>query len=376
MSEEFRPSRLSKEDVAKLMVNPSADNRVETSAKIAAQFASDELGPAERKLAEDIFRALVKDVEVRVRESLSAHLKQCPDVPHDVALALARDVDSVALPMLKFSEVLTDKDLVAIVKDQGAIKQVAIAQRPRVSSKVADALIDTGNETAVARLVANEGADITKTSLERVMSEYKASMAVSDSLARRPSLPAAVSERLVGAITERLQEYLTTSMELAPDVASNLILQARERATMSLLDRGSTDSELQNLIEQLHRKGRLTPSLLLRALCVGDINFFERGIAKLADLPLKNTRMLIHDQGLLGLQSVYLKAELPRRLFPAFRAGIDVVSETDYDGQLNDRTRYIERMLERMLTRFEDPATRLSQDDIDYLMGKLNEIAA
>jgi len=376
MSEEFRPSRLSKEDVAKLMVNPSADNRVETSAKIAAQFASDELGPAERKLAEDIFRALVKDVEVRVRESLSAHLKQCPDVPHDVALALARDVDSVALPMLKFSEVLTDEDLVAIVKDQGAIKQVAIAQRPRVSSKVADALIDTGNETAVARLVANEGADITKTSLERVMSEYKASMAVSDSLARRPSLPAAVSERLVGAITERLQEYLTTSMELAPDVASNLILQARERATMSLLDRGSTDSELQNLIEQLHRKGRLTPSLLLRALCVGDINFFERGIAKLADLPLKNTRMLIHDQGLLGLQSVYLKAELPRRLFPAFRAGIDVVSETDYDGQLNDRTRYIERMLERMLTRFEDPATRLSQDDIDYLMGKLNEIAA
>ena len=53
-----------------------------------------------------------------------------------------------------------------------------------------------------------------------------------------------------------------------------------------------------------------------------------------------------------------------------------MVSETDYDGQLNDRTRYIERMLERMLTRFEDPATRLSQDDIDYLMGKLNEIAA
>jgi len=253
---------------------------------------------------------------------------------------------------------------------------VAIAQRPSVSSKVADALIDTGNETAVARLVSNEGADITTTSLERVMIDYRESTAVSNSLARRPSLPAALSERLVGAITERLQEYLTTTLELAPDVASNLILQARERATMGLLESGSTDTELENLIEQLSRKGRLTSSLLLRALCVGDLNFFERGLAKLSGVPLKNARMLIHDQGSLGLQSIYLKAELPRRLLPAFRAGIDVVAETDYDGRLNDRSRYIERMLERMLTQFEDPATRLSADDIDYLMGKLNEIAA
>jgi len=376
MSEDFQPSRLSKEDVEKLMADPSVNNRADATGKIAAQFSLDELGPAEKKIAEDIFRALVKDVEVRVRESLSTHLKSSQDVPHDIALALARDVDSVALPMLKFSEVLTDEDLVEIVRNQGATKQVAIAQRPRVSSTVADALIDTGNETAVARLVSNEGAEITKTSLERVMTDYSESTAVSNSLSRRPSLPAALSERLVGAITERLQEYLTTTMELAPDVASNLILQARERATMGLVEYGSTDTELENLIEQLYRKDRLTPSLLLRALCVGDVNFFERALAMLASVPLKNARMLIHDQGSLGLQSLYLKAELPRRLFPAFRAGIDVVAETEYDGGSNDRARYIERMLERMLTQFEDPATRLSQDDIDYLMGKLNEIAA
>lgn len=376
MSEDFQPSCLSKEDVEKLMADPSAKNRADATGKIAAQFSGDELGPAEKKIAEDIFRALVKDVEVRVRESLSTHLKSSQDVPHDIALALAKDVDSVALPMLKFSEVLTDEDLVEIVRDHGATKQVAIAQRPRVSSTVADALIDTGNETAVARLVSNEGADITKTSLERVMTDYSESTAVSNSLARRPSLPAAISERLVGAITERLQEYLTTTMELAPDVASNLILQARERATMGLVEFGSTDTELENLIEQLYRKGRLTPSLLLRALCVGDLNFFERALATLAGVPLKNARMLIHDQGSLGLQSLYLKAELPRRLFPAFRAGIDVVAETEYDGGTNDRARYIERMLERMLTQFEDPSSRLSPDDIDYLMGKLNEIAA
>ncbi len=58
-------------------------------------------------------------MELRVREALAAHLKNSPDLAHDVAVALARDVDSVSLPMLKFSEVLTDEDLIEIVRDQG-----------------------------------------------------------------------------------------------------------------------------------------------------------------------------------------------------------------------------------------------------------------
>jgi uncharacterized protein (DUF2336 family) len=369
-------NRLTKDDVAKLMADPSAEVRAETTAKIAKQFEGEVLSPAERKIAEDIFRKLVKDVEVRVRECLAAHLKNSPDLPHDVAVALARDVDSVSLPMLKFSEVLTDEDLVEIVRDQGAAKQAAIAQRPSVSSRVADALIDTGNENAVARLVANEGAKLTEQALGRVMEEYHESEAVSDSLSRRPSMPAAISAQLVEALSGRLQDFLMQKHDVSPDVASNLILQARERATMSLVDYGSTDTELQNLVEQLARKERLTASLLLRALCMGDMGFFERALARLADLPLQNARILIHDHGGLGLESVYMKADLPRRLYPAFRAGIELSDQTEYDGGHNDRSRFIERMLERILTQFEDPQSRMTQEDIDYLMGKLEQVAA
>ena len=369
-------NQLTKDDVAKLMADPSAEVRAETTAKIAKQFEAEALSPAERQIAEEIFRKLVKDVEVRVREALAAHLKNSPDLPHDVAVALARDVDSVSLPMLKFSEVLIDEDLIEIVREQGASKQVAIAQRTSVSSRVADALIDTGNERAVARLVANEGAKLTEQALGRVMEEYQESEAVSDSLSRRPSMPAAISAQLVEALSERLQDFLLQKHDVAPDVASNLILQAREKATMSLVEYGSTDIELENLVEQLARKERLTPSLLLRALCMGDMGFFERALARLANLPLQNVRILIHDHGGLGLESVYLKADLPKRLYPAFQAGIELSDENDYDGGPNDRSRFIGRMLERVLTQFEDPQSRMTQEDIDYLMGKLEQIAA
>lgn len=376
MIEKTVSNRLTQDDVAKLMADPSAEVRAKTTAKIASQFEAEALSPAERQIAEDIFRKLVKDVEVRVRESLAAHLKNSPDLPHDVAMALACDVDSVSLPMLKFSEVLTDEDLVGIVRDQGGAKQVAIAQRPSVSTRVADALIDTGNEKAVARLVANEGAKLTEQALGRVIEEYQESEAVSDSLSRRPSMPAAISAQLVEALSARLQDFLLQKHDVSPDVASNLILQARERATMSLVDYGSTDTELENLVEQLARKDRLTASLLLRALCMGDMGFFERALARLADLPLQNARILIHDHGGLGLESVYLKADLPKRLYPAFQAGIELSDETDYDGRQNDRSRFIERMLERVLTQFEDPQTSMTQEDIDYLLGKLEQVAA
>ncbi len=368
--------RLTHTDVERLLTDPSPRTRARTTAKIAAQFDARTLSPAERRIAEDIFRALVKDTGILVREALAAHLKSTPDLPHDVALALAKDVDSVALPMLKFSEVLTEEDLIEIVRGQEPAKQAAIAQRPTVTAGVSEALVATGNEQAVARLIGNEGAVLSEAALDQVIDCYEQSAAVADSLVRRVNLPPAISERVVSALSERLQDYLVSKHEVSPDVASTLILQARERATVTLIDFGSSDAELDSLIEQLHRKQRLTPSLLLRALCVGDLNFFERAMARVADLPLQNVRVLIHDKGMLGLEPLYLRTDLPKALYPAFRAAITLVVETDYDGGLNDRRRYVERIMQRMLTKFEDPSTHIAKDDIEYLMARLGQIAA
>lgn len=370
---------LSQQDVARLMADPSPEVQAETTAKIAAQYDRKypRMTEAERKLAEDIFRRLAADAEVLVREALAANLKTTPDLPHDLAVALARDVDSVALPMLKYSEVLTDEDLIAILRgEDAAAKQVAIAQRPTVSTAVADALIDTGNETAVARLVANEGADLSEEALGRVMTGYDTSEAVAESMARRPNLPPAISEHLVSAMAKKLQSYLVSKHELPPDAAANLILQTRERATVSLLSRGATGADLEELVFQVHVNGRLTPTLVIRALCVGDMAFFEAAMARLANVPLKNARKLIHEGGDLGLRSLYERAKMPERLFSAVRAAVQILAEEEYDGGRNDRERFVARIIERLLTQFEDPASKMTQDDIDYLMNKLRQLAA
>lgn len=303
-------AQLSQEDVARLASDPSAATRADMAAKVAGQFSAKSLSPEERKIAEDIFRGLIQDAEVRVREALAENLKNATDISRDIALSMANDVESVALPILECCEVLSDEDLIEIVESASAGKQEAIAQRASVSAEVAEALIDTGNDKAVSKLVQNEGATLDEKTLDRVVNEYSESEAVAGSLAQRPNLPPAVSDQLMGVVTQHLQSYLVARHKLPVEMVRGLVSQARERVTMDMLsDSYSTEEELDALIDQLHSSQRLTPEVMLDALSKGDLLFFERAMAKRANITIENARQLIHDQGPLGLQAILNAAD-------------------------------------------------------------------
>jgi uncharacterized protein (DUF2336 family) len=364
---------LSAEDVARLLSDPSPQNRAETAAKIADGFGEGTLTQAERKLAEDIFRLMVKDAEERVRRMLSQHLKSCRDVPHEVAAALARDVESVAIPMLTYSEVLTDEDLIEIVKSQGEAHQTAIAGRPAVSERVSDALIDTGSAKVVERLVGNDGAIISDSSMSRVVEGFGSLPGVQDKLVRRARLPIIVAEKLVTRVSENLRRHLLERSDIPADLAADLVLQARERSILGLADQ-SGDDDVEALVRQMHVMGRLAPSIILRAVCLGDLRFFEASLAQITGVPLVNTRILIHDSGPLGFKAVFNRASLPNELFAVFSAAVEVARETKHDGEARDRERYSRRMIERILTQYGDLGVSLGAEDLDYLLTKMSQL--
>ena len=364
---------LTSEDVSRLLGDPSSDAREETASKIAGDFDAGKLSDSERQIAEEIFRIMVKDAEVRVREALAINLKETPSLPHDLAVSLAKDVDSVALPMLQFSEVLTDDDLVEIITSRSPEKQVAIAKRASVSESVSDALVGAGNEKAVTTLISNDGAEISEKSMQNVFSDYGDKEGVQKAMVHRVKLPVSVAERLVTVVSEKLKLELLNRPELPEDAVTELILQARERAVISL----STDSDegdVEVLVKQLHKNGRLSASIILRGLCMGDLTFFEWAIATLAGVSLSNTRTLIHDSGSLGLRTICRKAKIPLPQFVAVRAAIDLLKEMDYDGRDNDRERYSRRMIERLMTQYDDLGVEFETDDLNYLLTKMNEL--
>lgn len=369
----MRP-KLSIADVQRLLEDPSADSRVETAAKISQDYSSDVLSGEQRELAEEILKFMVNDAEERVRQALSSNLKNYPGLSHDIARTLADDVESVSLPILRHSLVLTDADLIEILRTQSTEKQVAVAKRDTVSETLADALVETHNEDVVSALVENEGADVSEAAMQTVLDEFGDSERVNQPLARRAKLPVAVAERLVSLVSDSLQEHLVTNHELSAEIATDLIMQSRERATLGLLSPHSDDMDVQRLVSQLHNNGRLTPTIILRALCMGDLDFFEVSAAILAAIPLGSARMLIHDEGPLGLRAMVDRAGLPVALYPAFRVAVDVIRENEFDGGEHDRERFRRRMIERILTHVADPTSEISAENAEYLLGKLSQI--
>lgn len=368
-------SVLSQDDVVRLLTDPSGAARAATAAKIAVDFDRGGLGPAERKIAEEIFRLMVRDAEVRVREALAQNLKRSRDLPHEVALALAKDNDSVAEPILKFSEVLTDDDLVEIVRTQGAAKQIAVAGRATVSEKVSATLVETRNEAVVLTLISNEGAAISEKSLQKVVDDFGGREGIQAAMIRRPKIPVTVAERLMTLVSEKLKTELVKRHELPAELATDLLLSSRERAVIGISSEAE-EQDVETLVRQMHQHGRLTPSIILRAAVMGDMTFFETALAELSGIPLVNARALIHDEGQLGLRSLFDKAKLPASHFPGIRAAVDVSRETSYDGGDHDRERYMRRMIERVLTQYGDLGVVMEGDDLDYLLKKMSELPA
>ena len=364
---------LTEDDVKKLMQDPSVDNRAEAATKIASQFEKGKLSDGERKIAEEIFRIMVEDAEVRVRESISKQLKECPDVPHDVAVSLARDVDDVSLPMLQYSQVLRDSDLVEIIQSQDVSKQVAVASRSSVSTAVSDALVATHNENVVTSLVANKGAEISDESFESVMKDFGNNKKIQEELIDRDKLPIGVAERLVHTVSEAMKKKLMAHHNLSASITNDVVLQSRERATLGLMTPWSSERDVEKLVKSLKDNGRLTPTIILRSLCMGDVGFFEAAMSILTKVPLVNVRVLVHDQGSMGFKALYSKAGMPGTLFPAFRSAIEVFSEMEFDGQPGDKERFTCRLLERLLTQFEDMGI-VETDDMEYLMTRFNKI--
>jgi uncharacterized protein (DUF2336 family) len=361
---------LTDEDIRTLVKGATADDRAAAAQKLCQTIDRAPLTDEDRALAAEIIRVMAADAAELVRRALATTLKASPMLPRDVALKLARDVESVCLPVLAFSPAFTDDDLSDIVRLGGPVRQLAVARRPTLARPVTDALARHGTEKAVAAACTNDKADFGEAALQRIVDRFAESERVLTAVAYRAALPLSVSERLVALVSEQVREHLVAKHAIDPDVAMELAFGAAERATVDLVDQAGRTADVKGFVAHLHKGKRLTASLLLRALAQGHMTFFEWGVAELAGVPHHRTWLMIHDAGPLGLKAIYERAGLPARLFTAFRAAVDTYHSMEFDGGARDRERFQQKMLQRFLTS-PQPAAR---EDVDYLVEKMDEV--
>ena len=358
-------------DIRTLVRGASEDERAAAAHKLCRRIDAG-LAEEDRQAAYEVLALMAADAAELVRRALAVTLKTSPGLPREIAMRLARDVDSVAIPVIHHSPVFTDDDLAEIVRASTEVKQVAVARREALGEAAAGALARFGCEESVKIACSNDNALFSEASLQAICDRFPDCEGVTAAVAFRKVLPLSIGERLVGLVSEQVRRHLVDRHSLSPETALNIVLGVRERATVDLVEQAGRAADLKAFCAHLNGQERLTPSLLLRATAHGHLTFLEWALAELSGVPHHRVWLMVHDAGPLGLRAVYERAELPHRLFPAFRAAVDTFHALQVEGVLIDRSRFQERMLQRFLTQPQQAA----REDVDYLLQRLDELAA
>ncbi len=303
-------------DIHQFINNPSGVELDTLASKVVLAFNSGSFNFNESAIAADIFRLLLKDAEKSVRATLAEHLYNNPDAPRDVIFRLACDEADISERVLRYSLVLTDDDLMSIVAStKEVLKLCAIAKRDMVSERISDALINTQQEIVLKDLFSNNGANISENSLTEKWGAISSNSTLLEVLAKRGGLPLTVAEKIFAVVSDELRNHISKEYRIGSHVAYKAAIDTREWELLGIMPVSNIphpddDERVDDLVEQLYATGRLTYSLVIRALCMGFLNLFEASLAYMAKIPRSNARMLLmggHD----GFEALYHTASMP-----------------------------------------------------------------
>ena len=328
----FFRQRLNVTDVERLMSDPSPQRKIETVSRIVDNIPVMKANSDELRLAQEIVRRLAGDVEVAVRQAIAWQVAHCPVIPLDVAQKLAKDVASVAFPVLRYAA-LSDDDLVDAVQSGCSRKAVAVASRDAVSEKVSEAVVASDNVKAIVLLMGNVGARISTPVLHGVLDKYAVIPAVTKVVAERPELTADVVARLVVVVSEGVRRELAKQHGIDEKTLSSLVERGQDAAlVLTLQPIADSVEQIEPFLRRLEELGRLTPAFLFRSLCAGEVEMFRLGLSVRGRLPLMAVDELLDDRGPLGLPALMKRCEIPLSLLPAYKAAIVAWRDIAYDG--------------------------------------------
>ncbi len=317
-------SEVTQNDVQALYDDASPERRAILAQKLGGDLSIGGLSKTEEELAVAICQKLAEDVNITVRQTLSQSIKNCTDIPKELALQLANDVLEVGLPMIEFSDLLDDKDLIALARTGDVGRQMAITHRKTLSPVLSHTLAEECGEEVVESLLKNEGAELVDETYEAVLNRFNNSPAIHAGMAQRHKLPKQIIQRMVNLVSEQLKAYLIAHHPVPTVLVEKMVLESREDAVRRLLADPQSTRDAHALVKELSKQGRLSTELIFRALEIGDRAFFEYAMAERVNIPVEAARTLIKDPGERGFSALYAKAGLPKQDYQSINYLVEV----------------------------------------------------
>lgn len=300
-----------------LALDKSVEGRESLAQRIGELFTEREetLTEQETALLADILGKLVSNIEMSVRQSLAERLAESPLAPHDLVVTLANDQIEVARPILIKSEVLRDKELIAIIRHRGHQHQLAIAMRTSIDEIVSDALVETGQTDVIKILLENHSAKISEATLTYLTEESQRVDSFHEPLLNREDLTPALAQRMYWWVSAALREQILKSFDIQP----SLLDDSLEQTVQLMLDEDKKaeekDSSAVALAKQLVESREVTPEFLISVLRRGEIPLFEALFGEVSGFKPPGLQRVLYHQGGEGLAIICRSLGYPKQAF-------------------------------------------------------------
>lgn len=327
----------STEDLIALAQDKSSEGRENLVATVADLFLEQGsvLSERERAIMTDILKTLIREVEMTVRKELAERLSASETVPGSLLTELANDSIEVAHPILVRSEVLQNAELIEIIRHRTMEHRLAIAMRRSVQSDVADALVESGDDPVIERLLDNPGAEISSGTMERIVDRSEKNERLHLPLVSREDLAPDLAKRMMWWVSAALRKHIITAFEIDPSTLDVEI----ESAVRGLIDGDSGAVDPKVALEYDIEHKQVDPEDLVQFLRRGEVSIFENMLAKKLGLRLELLRRLLFEPGGEGLAIGCRAVEIPSKIFAAIYRLTREAKEQTKETQVGELTR-------------------------------------
>lgn len=283
-----------------------------------------ELGDYKQKqLLKHVFRVLflmAEDQLPRVRRMIAEELRDSYDAPPELIRKLAWDEElEVAAPILEFSPLLGDGDLLEIIANSNIPGVVeAISRRKEMGADVTDAIVRNVTRSPVTEddariinnLLENKRARFREDTLEIIVEEAPGYEIWHRNLIDRPEL----TTRTINKIARFVSEALIMEMEdrgmITKELGQNLTQAIASRLHNPHIDR---EKEADRMAIDLFTQGNLDAQYVMAALDGGEREFVIASLSLLSDVPKSAIKRIIESDDPKAVSALAWKAGIPMR---------------------------------------------------------------
>ncbi|MCZ8312156.1 MAG: DUF2336 domain-containing protein [Magnetospirillum sp.] len=281
---------------------------------------------------------LAKDTATQIRAVVAETLKDVPDAPPDLVRQLARDAElSVASPVLQFSPLLSDEDLLEIIRGdhaEGAL--TAVAKRSNVAASISDALVEADDTAAVATLLANKSAQIREETLDLIVDRAPSRESWHGPLVDRPTLTPKAALKIAAFVADALSQRLQARPDLDPATRDAVTAEVRRRLAQAAGGGDGADAAVRkrtladpvwatgkggaagdganetvaDKVKRLRREKKLDDAAVAAAAQAGEKLFVKLALADLAAIRAEAIDKILTARSAKGIIAVCWKAKL------------------------------------------------------------------